>query len=92
MHDRRVKPVPLSSARVPSGAKIAVHRQEVDLRLVPLAFLVLIGLGTVLLTLPVTHRAGHSVGWLDALFLSVSATCVTGLTTINVAETFNGYG
>jgi trk system potassium uptake protein TrkH len=26
------------------------------------------------------------------LFLSTSATCVTGLTTVNVAETFNGFG
>jgi trk system potassium uptake protein TrkH len=70
----------------------AARRREVDLRLVPLGFAALIGLGTLFLALPWTHQSGKSVGWLDALFLSVSATCVTGLTTVNVAETFNGFG
>ena len=62
------------------------------MRFVPLGFGAIILVGTVLLVLPWTHRPGYSVGWLDALFLSVSATCVTGLTTVNVAETFNGFG
>lgn len=70
----------------------AIRRQEVDLRLVPLAFLVLILIGAVLLALPWAHRAGHSVGFLDALFMSASATCVTGLATVNVAESFNTFG
>jgi len=64
----------------------------VDLRLVPLGFAGLIVLGTILLALPWTHRPGASMGWLDALFISTSATCVTGLTTVNVADTFNGVG
>lgn len=77
----------------PSGtSQPVVRRQEVDLRIVPLGFLSLIAIGTVLLMLPWTHRAGHSLGWLDAFFLAASATCVTGLTTVNVAETFNGFG
>lgn len=70
----------------------AQRRKEVNLRLVPLGFAALILAGTVLLSLPLAHQPGHSVGWLDALFLSTSATCVTGLTTVNVAETFNGFG
>jgi trk system potassium uptake protein len=69
-----------------------VRRKEVDLRLVPLAFLALITIGTVLLMLPMAHRTGQSIRWLDAFFLSTSATCVTGLSTINVADTFNGFG
>jgi trk system potassium uptake protein TrkH len=68
------------------------QRKEVDLRLVPLAFLALIAVGTALLMLPWAHRPGHTLEWLDAFFLSTSATCVTGLTTVNVAETFNGFG
>lgn len=68
------------------------RRKEVNLRLVPLGFAALILAGTVLLSLPLAHQPGNSVGWLDALFLSTSATCVTGLTTVNVAETFNGFG
>lgn len=70
----------------------AQRRKEVDLRLVPAGFGALILLGTLLLRLPWAHQAGQSVGWLDALFLSASATCVTGLTPVNVAETFNGFG
>jgi trk system potassium uptake protein TrkH len=64
----------------------------VDLRLVPAGFLALILVGTVLLMLPWAHRPGQSVDALDALFAAVSATCVTGLTTLNVAETFNPFG
>jgi len=80
-------------ARTPSAwTQPIVRRKEVDLRIVPLGFLALIGLGTTLLMLPWAHQAGHSLRWLDAFFLSTSATCVTGLTTVNVAETFNGFG
>lgn len=68
------------------------QRKEVDLRLVPLGFGAVILLGAGLLLLPWTHQPGQSLGALDALFLSVSATCVTGLSTVNVAQTFNGLG
>lgn len=69
-----------------------VRRKEVDLRLVPLGFFALIVVGALLLMLPWAHRDGESLGWLDSFFLATSATCVTGLTTVNVAETFNGFG
>lgn len=62
------------------------------MRLVPLGFGALIVLGAVLLSLPWAHQAGKSVGWMDALFLSASATCVTGLSPVNVAESFNWFG
>lgn len=77
---------------IQTAPTFAPRRKEVDLRLVPLGFGTLIALGTLLLVLPWTHQPGKSLGWLDALFLSTSATCVTGLTTVNVAETFNGFG
>jgi trk system potassium uptake protein len=69
-----------------------IRRKEVDLRLVPLGFLALISIGCILLMLPASHRPGHTIQWIDAFFLSTSATCVTGLSTVNVAETFNGFG
>lgn len=71
---------------------LVVRRDEVDLRLLPLGFCTLISLGSMLLSFPWTHRPGVSVSFLDSLFLSVSATCVTGLTTVNVADTFNFFG
>lgn len=75
-----------------SWTQPVVRRKEVDLRIVPLGFLALIVVGALVLMLPWAHRKGESIGWLDSFFLSTSATCVTGLTTVNVAETFNGFG
>lgn len=75
-----------------SYLNVAQRRKEVDLRLVPMGFTALILVGALLLLLPWAHQPGRSIGWLDALFLSTSATCVTGLATVNVAETFNGFG
>lgn len=71
---------------------IPVRRREVDLRLIPLGFLALISAGTAVLSLPWAHLPGRAVGFLDALFLATSAVCVTGLTTLNVAETFSVFG
>lgn len=68
------------------------RRKEVDLRLVPAGFGALILVGTILLSLPWAHQEGVKVNLLDALFLSTAATCVTGLTTVNVAEVFNPFG
>jgi trk system potassium uptake protein TrkH len=84
-------PAPLERLKSVWGQPI-IHRKEVDLRLVPLAFFALIIIGTALLWLPWTHQTGQNIGPLDAFFLATSATCVTGLTTVNVAETFNPFG
>ncbi len=65
---------------------------EVDLRVIPGGFLGLILLGMLMLKLPWAHREGQGLGWLDSLFLSTSSVCVTGLSTVNVAETFSGLG
>ena len=69
-----------------------LRRKETDLRVVPLGFGALIAVGTFLLVLPWAHNPGQHVSWLDALFLSTSATCVTGLSPVNVADTFNAFG
>lgn len=69
-----------------------LRRHEVDLRIVPAAFLALIAVGAALLTLPWAHAPGKSVGTLDAVFVATSAVCVTGLVTVNVAESFSGLG
>lgn len=56
------------------------------------AFLVMILLGTILLRLPAARLPEQDLGWLDALFMATSATCLTGLASINVAETFTPFG
>lgn len=68
------------------------QRSDPDLRPVPLGFLALIVLGGAVLMLPAAHAPGHSLSWLDAMFLSTSSVCVTGLTTINVAVNLSGFG
>ncbi len=57
-----------------------------------LGFLAAIAAGTACLMLPVSLRWGKSIEFIDALFLSVSSVCVTGLSTVNVGQTFSGFG
>lgn len=57
-----------------------------------IGFLIIISLGSILLSLPFAHRPGIHLPFVDALFTSVSAVCVTGLVTVDVAETFNLFG
>ncbi len=61
-------------------------------RAVTLAFAGLIGLGTVALRLPATHRPGVDVDVLTALFTATSAVTVTGLSRVDVGATWNGGG
>lgn len=49
-------------------------------------------LGALLLALPVSLRHVRDVSLLDSLFVSVSAVCVTGLGTVNIAETYSFAG
>ncbi|MDI1334957.1 MAG: potassium transporter TrkG [Lacunisphaera sp.] len=68
------------------------QRSDPDLRSVPLGFMALIVLGAASLMLPAARASGHSLSWIDAFFLSTSAVCVTGLTTVNVALHMSGLG
>ncbi len=53
------------------------------------SFVVLILGGGFLLTLPGFNTSGHSLNFVDALFTSASASCVTGLVVVNTAHFFN---
>jgi potassium uptake TrkH family protein len=55
-------------------------------RLVVGAFAVLIGFGTLLLALPWSTDASTSLGWENSVFLSTSATTVTGLSTVDISS------
>lgn len=55
-------------------------------------FAALIVVGTILLQLPMARVDQQPVAWVDALFLSTSATCVTGLSPLNIAETYTLFG
>jgi len=55
-------------------------------------FLGTILIGTILLILPFATKSGSSVGFLNALFTSTSAVCVTGLVVKDTATTWNVFG
>lgn len=59
-------------------------------RIIVLSFLALILAGAVLLVLPVSSKGG--LPFIDALFLSTSATCVTGLSTVEISDSLTGFG
>jgi potassium uptake TrkH family protein len=61
-------------------------------RVVAEAYTAVILLGGLLLTLPVSRASGKMGGFLEAMFTSVSAICVTGLSTVNVETYWTPFG
>ncbi|MBD7942920.1 MULTISPECIES: TrkH family potassium uptake protein [Psychrobacillus] len=55
-------------------------------------YFIAIAVSVILLCLPGVHRPGVHVDFIDSLFTAVSAVSVTGLTTINVADTYTPFG
>jgi trk system potassium uptake protein len=56
------------------------------------SFIILILGGGILLTLPGFNNTGQYLNFIDAVFTSASASCVTGLTVVNTATFFNVKG
>ena len=61
-------------------------------RVIALGFLSVILIGSILLSLPFSIRDGVSVNYIDALYTSTSAVCVTGLVVVDTADTFTPIG
>lgn len=57
-----------------------------------LGFAAIIFIGAALLMLPISSRTGEPLGFIDALFTSTSATCVTGLVVVDTGTTFSSFG
>ncbi|MDA3731245.1 TrkH family potassium uptake protein [Niameybacter massiliensis] len=55
-------------------------------------FLCLILVATVLLMLPISSQSGETTNFVDALFTSTSAVCVTGLVVVNTLEHWSLFG
>lgn len=60
--------------------------------LLVISFIILIAIGTGLLMLPKMTADGHSMPLMDALFTSISASCVTGLQVVDAATYFSFKG
>ena len=56
------------------------------------SFLIIIFIGTVLLTLPISSATGERVPVIDSLFTTTSAVAVTGLVVNDVSTTFSLFG
>ncbi|CAI3383792.1 TrkH family potassium uptake protein [Enterococcus cecorum] len=57
-----------------------------------LGFAIIILTGGFLLSLPISSQSGEFTNFLDAVFTATSATCVTGLTTLNTAQHWSIFG
>lgn len=58
-----------------------------------LSFLITILIGSILLILPISLKDNTNYNYLDALFISTSASCVTGLSVVsNVSTTYTLFG
>jgi len=79
----------LRSGRV---ARLVALSAEHPARIMLLSFGTASVLGALVLVLPICQRDIGNVSLLDSLFLSTSAVCVTGLSTVNVAEAYTFTG
>jgi trk system potassium uptake protein len=61
-------------------------------RIVPLAFLCAVAIGTVVMMLPVSRSGPQGAPFVTALFTATSAVCVTGLTVVDTPEYWSGFG
>lgn len=57
-----------------------------------MGFATIILIGAFILNLPISTKNGESIGFLDALFTSTSAVCVTGLVVVDTATYWNFFG
>ncbi|WP_426350155.1 TrkH family potassium uptake protein [Alloiococcus sp. CFN-8] len=61
-------------------------------RIIVIGFAAVILVGAFLLYMPISRNPGVHVSFVDALFTSTSAVCVTGLIAVDTADHFNVFG
>ena len=67
-------------------------KKQPPVRIIALGFAAVILLGSILLMLPCSIQDGVTVRYIDALYTSTSAVCVTGLIAIDAGDTFTPLG
>ena len=72
--------------------KILFHKRINTARRISFGFALIILVGALLLMLPISSKERVVTPFLSALFTTTSATCVTGLTLINVGAYFSLFG
>lgn len=61
-------------------------------QILTLGFILVILVGALILTLPISTTSGESTNFLDALFTATSAVCVTGLIVVDTGTYWNMFG
>lgn len=74
------------------GIRTGILKRQSPGRIIAAGFVVLIFLGSLLLMLPCSVREGVEVRYLDMLYTSTSAVCVTGLAVVDFGSTFTAVG
>ncbi|MEX1105538.1 MAG: potassium transporter TrkG [Ilumatobacteraceae bacterium] len=77
---------------MPSPLILLGRRRTNPARFVAATFAVAVALGAGLLVLPMAHAGGDRTTLLEALFTATSAVCVTGLTVVDTATHWSGFG
>ena len=62
------------------------------MQILSLGFLLIILIGGILLSLPISSSTGEYTSFIDAVFTSTSAVCVTGLVTVDTGTHWNLFG
>lgn len=86
------RPVQRESWRARLADRIGDFSASTPARFAVLVFLTLIGIFTLLLSLPVATTSGSRAPFVDALFTAVSVICVTGLSTVDMATYWSPVG
>ncbi|MHB0936029.1 MAG: TrkH family potassium uptake protein [Armatimonadota bacterium] len=75
-----------------TGQRFLIFRRLSPMQATAASFLAVILVGAGLLMVPFAQQAGAQVGFLDALFTATSATCLVGLSTVDLATTWSPFG
>ncbi len=67
-------------------------KKQSPVRIIALGFAAVILIGSVLLILPCSVKEGVEIKYIDALYTSTSAVCVTGLIAVDAGDTFTTLG
>lgn len=77
--------------------KLSIKRKKIKSKLTPvqilaIGFVVVIFIGAFLLSLPISSNNGNYTNFLDCIFTSTSAVCVTGLVTLDTGTYWSYFG
>lgn len=72
--------------------KILEKTKFSEVQVLALGFFIVIFIGGTILSLPISSASGEATNFLDSIFTATSATCVTGLVTVDTGTHWNLFG